>query len=384
MKKKTLNYLRSQINYINYKIIKLLSQRELISIDILKNKICNNFKIQDKKREVQLFQKIEKISKKKKINLVFIKKIFKLIIKNSIYIQKFWNKEIFKKKKIYNCGYLGPIGSYSYIALNTLIRKEKKIFLENAYKNFESIITDLNKEICKYAILPIENNISGIIPEVYEILKNQEEIYIIQEVYIKIKHTLLTIKNSIFSEIKNVYSHQQPFKQCSNFLKNFPKWKKHCFNSTSAAMTHLLKENKKDTAVIGNIVGGSYYNLKKIATNISNKKKNITRFILISKKPRKLLNFVSKKITMLLTIIKNKKNKKKILNIFRKKKIILLKLIKNKNINKKKEITYFIEIQLDIESKKIQHLLFKINKYTKRTKFLGCYPIEEKLNNSIK
>lgn len=379
-KKKILFFLRNKINNIDYKIINLLSQREFVSIDILNSKISNQLNIRDKNREIKLFKNLKKISKKKNMNTAFIKKIFEIIVKHSISIQNFYKKKIIVHPKKSYCAYLGPIGSYSHTAFNMLAKDEKEIFLGQEHNDFSSIIKSLNNSDCQTALLPIENKISGIIPEVYDILKKQEEIYIIKEIYVKIEHQLLTVKNSFFSDIKNIYSHAQPFQQCSIFLKKFPKWKKFFFNSTSAAMKQLIKENKKTSAVIGNSTGGDFYNLKKIATNISNKKKNITRFILISKKKTKISHTVLSKITILLTLYRDTKKQEKIFNIFKKKKITIINKILHSN-KKKTNPTYFIEIQENIQSKTIQDTFSYIKKYSKKIKILGCYPIQKNKKN---
>ncbi|VFP88481.1 P-protein [Buchnera aphidicola (Cinara piceae)] len=377
--KKKIYLLRNKINYIDKKIIKLLTCRESLSIDIVKNKIYNQFNIQDKNREIELFKNLYRLSKKNKINPIFIEKIFKIIVKNSILIQKKWKKKILNSKKEFRCAYLGPIGSYSSATFNIIAKKNKHILLEDEHIDFQSMIKSFNQKKCQLALLPIENRISGIIPEVYNILKKQEKIHIIQEINISIQHHLFALKNCFFYNIENIYSHIQPFIQCSMFLKKFPEWKRYYFNSTSAAMNQISIENKNTSAVIGNSIGGAYYNLKKIATNISNIKNNITRFILISKKPKKISKTTPSKITILLTLKNSQINKKKILKILKKKHILIIKIILASKIEEKKEKTYLLEIESNIQSEIIHNTLNNIQKYVKCIKILGCYPIENKI-----
>ncbi|VFP79259.1 prephenate dehydratase domain-containing protein [Buchnera aphidicola] len=376
MNKKTKLYLlRNKINFIDNKIIKLLKCRESLSIDILKNKIYNKFNIHDKNREIELFKNLNKISKENEINPIFIEKMFKMIVENSILIQKKWKNKILNSKKEFRCAYLGPTGSYSSTVFNIIAKKNKNILLEDEHINFQSIIDSFNKKKCQLALFPIENRISGIIPEVYDILRKQEEVNIVKEINISIHHHLFTLKNCFFYDIKRVYSHIQPFIQCSLFLKRFPEWKKYYFNSTSAAMNQISIENKKTSAVLGNSIGGSYYNLQKIATNISNIKNNITRFILISNKSKKISNIIPSKITILITLKNNKINKHKILKILKEKNILIIKII----LASKEEKTYLLEIKSNINSDITKDVLYHIKKYTKYIKILGCYPISNKI-----
>ncbi|VFP81162.1 P-protein [Buchnera aphidicola (Cinara kochiana kochiana)] len=378
-KKRILNFLRKKIDCIDYKIIKLLSSRESLSINILKNKIYNKFNVRDKNREIELFQNLYQYSKKNKINPIFIKKIFKIIVENSVIIQKNYKNEILKNQKKYLCAYLGPIGSYSSALFNRISNNKKKLLIPNEHNTFNSVIKSLKNDNCNFALLPIENRVSGIIPEVYDILKKHKKIYIIKEFYVKIEHHLFANKNCFFNQIKQVYSHIQPFKQCSIFINKFPEWNKKYFNSTSAGMKQLAAEKQKTSAAIGNSIGGSYYNLKKIAINISNINNNITRFILIAKNPKKINSTMSAKITIIIKITNHKINKNKILEILKKRKIKILTMILIKKTSNIIEATYLLDIKAYIESEIIQNTLLDIKKYTKYIKILGCYPIEKNI-----
>ncbi|VFP83738.1 prephenate dehydratase domain-containing protein [Buchnera aphidicola] len=378
-KKQKLTFLRNKIDYIDYKIIKLLSSRESVSINILKNKIHNQFDVRDKNREMEIFYNLHQFSKKNKINPIFIKKIFKIIVENSVIIQKNYKNEILKNKKKSLCAYLGPIGSYSSAIFNSISENKKQFLIPDEHYTFDSIIKSLENNNCDIALLPIENRISGIIPEVYDILKKHKNIYIIKEFYAKIQHHLFANKNCFFYKINQVYSHIQPFKQCSLFIKKFPEWNKKYFNSTSAGMKQLALENQQTSAAIGNSIGGSYYNLKKIAINISNINNNITRFILISKKIKKINENISNKITIIIKIINYKINKYKILKKFKRRKIKIIKMILVNKIFNTIEATYFIEIKSYLHSEIFQEILSEIKKYTKYIKILGCYPIEKNI-----
>ncbi|MGI4816622.1 MAG: prephenate dehydratase domain-containing protein [Janthinobacterium lividum] len=378
-KKNTLQLLRSQINNVDHKIIKLLSFRESLSIDILRNKIHNKLDIRDKNREIELFNNLYQLSQKNKINPEFIQKIFEIIVNNSILIQKEHKKKIKNNPKKRFCAYLGPIGSYSSEVFDNLSKNKKNFFLAHEHTNFNSIIKSLNDHRCDVALLPFENRISGIIPEVYEILKKQNKIYIVKEIYATIQHHLFTVKNCFFYNIKKVYSHIQPFKQCSIFLEKFPEWKKKYFNSTSEGMKKLSLDNKKNSAVIGSSIGGSYYNLQKIAANISNIENNITKFILISKKKQKITKKIPVKTTILITLNNNPENFIKIKKIFKKRKIKITNIILETNMVNETTKTYLIEVVENFFSKITQETLYFIKKYAENIKVLGCYPVEKNI-----
>ncbi|MCK4670740.1 MAG: chorismate mutase [Nanoarchaeota archaeon] len=83
---KNLNNLRKQIEIIDIDIIRLLKKRFLIAKKIGKIKIDTNGTIKDKEREKQIIKRL--IDKNKNINKEFICRLYKIIFKYSINLQK--------------------------------------------------------------------------------------------------------------------------------------------------------------------------------------------------------------------------------------------------------------------------------------------------------
>lgn len=374
-KKNILELLRNKINYIDQKIITLLSQRQSLSIDIVNKKINHGLKIRDSIRENILFQKLYTLCLKKNIDYPYIMEVFNTIINNSVKIQEEWNQKVEKlqidKKKIC-CAVLGPQGSYSNLLFNFLL-KEKNFFLEE-YEclTFKSIIKNLHNNTCQFALLPIKNSIAGIIPETYEILQKQK-LYIIQEIYVNIKHSLLAVKGTYFSKIKKIYSHIQPIQQCSIFIKNFSHWKINYTNSTAKAMHILSLKKDKNLAAIGNEKGGKLYNLKTLAKNLSNKPKNITRFLLLSKKKKKIILKKNQKTTCVIKFINNNFMIKNIINIFQEKNLNLENITKYPDTQKNNQETYYFDVDAVINTSTLKNYLKMFKKEINKIKTLGSY-----------
>ena len=74
---------RNKIDAIDDEIVKLLRKRLNISYKIGKYKTKKNMRIYDKKREIEIFNKINQKAERNNLNERFINKIFKIIIRNS-------------------------------------------------------------------------------------------------------------------------------------------------------------------------------------------------------------------------------------------------------------------------------------------------------------
>ena len=190
------------------------------------------------------------------------------------------NKESINLENDFNnskVAYQGVEGSFSFIAL-------KKYFGDKIkYKNvllFEDAFVLLKNREVDYIILPIENSSTGSINEVYDLLKKYS-VSIVGETYVPIIHNLIATKDTTIKTIKEVYSHEQGFKQSSNFLKGY-NWKEYTYYNTAKSVEFVKKNNRIDFAAIGSLEAAKYYGLNIIENSIQNTKNNATRFIIIS------------------------------------------------------------------------------------------------------
>lgn len=382
-KKNILELLRNRINYIDQEIITLLNQRQSLSIDIANKKINHKIKIRDSVREKLLFKKLYTICLKKNINYQYVKKIFNIIIHDSVQAQETWKKTINQfiiNNRIPMCAVLGPQGSYSNLTFNILLKQKKFFLIEHECFDFLSIIKKLNDNTCQFAFLPIKNSIAGIIPETYRILK-KEGLYIIKELYVHIQHSLMTLEGVYFSDISHIYSHIQPLKQCSLFINNFSHWKIHYTNSTAHAMKKVFLKGNAQSAAIGHTIGGKFYNLHTIAKNFANNSKNITRFVLLSKKPNEFSCINSLKTTCCIKFIDQNIDFNKIISILKKYNLNVKNITLQPDFNNKEKKTYYFDINKVIDNQTLKTYLQSIQKNIYNIYTLGSYKNEKNIIN---
>ncbi|QFQ32559.1 chorismate mutase [Buchnera aphidicola (Aphis fabae)] len=368
---------RNEINNIDKKIVMLLSKRKKLVLNIAQSKIQNNQPIRDINREKNLLSKLTSLGKEKNLDPDYIIRLFQLIIEESILTQKTLLKKFQNKNSINQniISFLGPKGTYSDIAVSQYEKQNLKKFIKKECLNFKEVIQLVENNESNYAILPIENSCSGPINEIFNILKNTS-LFIVGEVNVFIDHCLLALEKVELNIIKKIYSHSQPFKQCSNFIGQFPHWKIKYTNSTTDAIKKIIKYSKITNAVLGSEIGSQIYGLKILCKNISNKKNNITRFVCLSKTPLKIHSHIQVKTTIIFTLEKKSKELSEIILILEQKKIII-KMLTFYNTNNEEKI-FYLDIEENLSSNTIHNVLKKIQKITKFMKILGCYPIEIK------
>ena len=182
----------------------------------------------------------------------------------------------FPKRAVVACQ--GIEGSNSQLASEKMFLNPDIIF----FNSFDAVFTAVEKGLCKYGMLPIENSLNGSVSEVYELMK-RKKFYIVKSVKMQINHTLLGKKGSKIDEIKDIYSHSQALGQCSEFFKNSPNIKAHPIENTAIAAKFVSEQNSKSIGAISTKECAELYNLEIISTDIQNNNNNYTRFICISK-----------------------------------------------------------------------------------------------------
>ncbi|QCI23918.1 chorismate mutase [Buchnera aphidicola (Macrosiphoniella sanborni)] len=375
----SLFFFREQINNIDKKIVKLLAERKYLVLKIAESKIQNKKEIRDLEREKNMLNKLTILAKKNDLKPKYIIQLFQLIIKESVLTQQKILKQFINKNPIHaSFSFLGPQGSYSYIAAHKYANHIFQKYNIKACSTFEEVILSVENNQSDYAILPIENTCSGAINEVFNFLK-YTSLFIVGEINILINHCLLGHKNVEIDKIQNIYSHPQPFKQCSNFLKKFPKWKIKYTKSTADAMKKVSEDNKDNNAVLGSEIGGKIYGLKILSRNLANEEKNITRFIILHQKTIEIDKEKSNKTTLLFTIEKQSKDLSNLLFTLQKKKIIMKQLTSQISDQNSWEQIFYIDLQLNLSSQTINEILEKIKKFTTFIKILGRYPHDNKI-----
>ena len=136
--------------------------------------------------------------------------------------------------------FLGPKGSYSHLAARQYAARHFEQFIESGCAKFADIFEQVETGQADYAVVPIENTSSGGINDVYDLLQHTS-LSIVGELTLPIDHCVLVSSSTDADKIETVYSHPQPFQQCSQYLSRYPHWKIEYTESTSAAMEKVAQ-----------------------------------------------------------------------------------------------------------------------------------------------
>ena len=237
-------------------------------------------------------------------------------------------------------------------------------------QTFEGVFLAVEKGLCKYGILPIENSLHGSVTEVFDLMK-QYNFFITRSVKVKIEHTLLGKKNVDITKIKEVYSHPQALAQCSEFLKTLNGVKVIECKNTAVAAEFVANSDRDDIAAIASESCSELYGLHVIKTDIQNSDNNHTRFICISKELE--IYPGANKISLMFTIPHKPGALYNIISKFSFLGVNLTKIESRPIKGKDFEFMFYIELDADVNDPCVDKLLSSLKRSADKLTFLGSY-----------
>ena len=282
--------LRNKLNEIDDEIVKLYLRRMEVVADIGKEKDLKRLPIASGKREKEVLDRITASAtpEMKKYLTMLYQTIFET---SKAYQTNFTSKDTKLtaeiKSKLLD-GYKkfptsasvavqGIEGAYSESAARRIFEDASLSFCNS----FESVFRAVDKGLCKYGVLPIDNSTFGTVGRVYDLL-NEYKFYIVKSVKLEIKHSLLAKAGVELKDVKEVISHEQAIGQCAEFIEK-SHLKVTLVQNTAVAAETVANSDRNDIAAIASAECASIYGLKVLKSGIQNEEENYTRFICISK-----------------------------------------------------------------------------------------------------
>lgn len=268
--------------------------------------------------------------------------------------------------------HLGPHGTYSEVAtlFYAQLLSETKGFESQLipYPSISQTLSALAEGKVDLAVVPIENSIEGTVTITLDTLWELEGLQIQQGLILPVVHNLLTRGRSL-EGIKTVYSHPQALAQCQKWLdKNLPQARLIATNSTTEALQYI--EQQPTAGAIASARAAKLYDMPIKVANINDYADNFTRFWVISRENSPQGHHVSLGFAFSANIpgvlVKP-------LQIFADRKINLTKIESRPNKQVLGDYLFFLDLQGDSTTEKVETALQELSQLTKTLKILGRY-----------
>lgn len=262
--------------------------------------------------------------------------------------------------------YLGPEGTFTQAAV---------------YKHFGHVVTavplgaidevfrEVESDTVNYGVVPIENSTEGVIDHTLDMFLNSP-MKICGEIELRVHHHLLG-KSDNLKEIQRIYSHQQTFAQCREWLDtNLPEVERVAVTSNAEA---ARRASEDDHAVAcGPAAAAEIYGLKVLTTNIEDEPNNTTRFLVIG---RHIPAPSERDKTSLLLSAPNRPGALyHLLKPFSTHDISLTRIESRPSRRAMWEYVFFIDIEGHIQDNKVASAIKDLEADANLVKVLGSYP----------
>ena len=280
-------------------------------------------------------------------------------------------------ENIQNVTYLGPMGSYSEMAMDYFLNKYEIRAHVIEQKTIRQVAEFVDEVPDALGVLPVENSIEGAVRETLDSLirlKNPN-IKILAEVIMPIEHCLLARTTEFYSITGGVISHPQALAQCQNFIHTELPFRIEFIEASSTAEAARSLVNYNLTyAAIGSKKTADIYNLNILKENINDDKTNRTRFILIGDCESQYVKGMESSLAF------STENKPgallDVLQIFQDNKINLSYISSRPSKHKFGEYIFFVNFDGHTTHAQILKTVEEMKKKTTFLRFLGSYEID--------
>jgi len=261
--------IRVQIDAIDEKLLTLLNARMELVKEVGRIKHASEDKsIYRPEREKEILDRLSKINANSggALNSEAIEAIFLEIFAVS--------RNIEKPETV---AYLGPEGTFTHQAAESRFGQISEYL---PMSTISSVFRAVESKKAKYGVIPIENNIEGIVGESIDLL-GKSHLRIVAETSMKISHSLCT-RASHLRDIKKIYSKDVAFGQCGEFLRESGLDGVELIWVASTAKAAMLAAEDDESAAICSHIAAKLYNLPIMYEHIEDNTHNETRFVIIS------------------------------------------------------------------------------------------------------
>jgi prephenate dehydratase len=238
-------------------------------------------------------------------------------------------------------------------------------------KSFEEVFASVEQGPAQYGVLPIENSIGGSIHRNYDLLM-ENHLPIVGEVEVPVVHHLLALPGASLSAIKRVYSHPQALAQCERFLRTLSGVEIIATYDTAGSAKMVQDGKLTDTAAIASARAGEIFGLAPLASSIQDFSDNITRFIVIGRRP--LSNDPPDKTTIVFSLPNEPGSLFKALSVFALRGIDLTKLESRPIPGRPWEYLFYVDLGIARDEVACARALAHLGEFAPMLRTLGTYP----------
>jgi prephenate dehydratase len=176
----------------------------------------------------------------------------------------------------------GERGANSHIACLAVYSDYEPI----ACATFEEALNAVEGGNADLAMIPIDNSIAGRVADIHHLLP-RSNLHIIGEYFLPVHFQLMAPKGATLETLKTVESHIHALGQCRSFIQKH-QYKPRIAADTAGAARQVAEAGDPSRGALAPRLAADIYALDVLAVNVEDATHNTTRFVILSREPRRI------------------------------------------------------------------------------------------------
>jgi len=263
----------------------------------------------------------------------------------------------------------GEPGSYSHLAAREALPHCEAI----AAPTFEDAFAWIREGAVDLGLIPVENSLHGRIADIHYLLPDSP-LYILGEHFLRVRHQLMAISGATLSSITTVVSQEPALGQCRNIVRDLG-LKRQLWADTAGAARHVAEVKDRTLAAVASKLAAEIHGLNILKSDVEDADHNVTRFLLMSRKPEYAGANGGPVITTIIFRVRNVPAALyKALGGFATNGVNLTKLESYQLEGSFNATQFFADMEGHPDERRMQHALEELKFFTSSVKILGAYP----------
>ena len=346
---------RTRIDEIDRQLLRLLSQRAELSLEIGRAKRQSGEPVLVPEREQEILDELTRLNSGP-LAPGAVRAIWSEILSASRGLQR-----------PFRVAYLGPQGTYTHLAA---IRQFGASAEFVPVRSIPEVFDEVERGGADVGTVPIENSSEGVVNHTLDGLIDSE-LLICGEASLEIHHNLLS-RAAGLADVKRVFSHPQALGQCRGWLnRHLPDAEVVEMTSTTAAAEQAALD--ASTAAIASELAGQLYRVPALRERIEDYANNVTRFLAIGRRPAGRTG--RDKTSILFSIRDEVGTLHRILEPFASARLSLTKIESRPTRRRPWEYVFFVDFLGHRDDPVTQGVLAAVRERCLFLKVLGSYPV---------
>ena len=272
------------------------------------------------------------------------------------------------KEKATRVAIQGERGSFSELATLQMVPGPVEFL---CCRTFDDVFVRTSQGECGCCVIPIENSLAGSIHRNYDLLV-RHGLRIRKEVNLPVEHSLITLAEGTFEDVKTVRSHPVALDQCELFFKRHPHLVRETGYDTSGSVKEIVEGDLRDHAAIASRNAARFFGAKVLMDRIEDRVENFTRFFLLSSESPE--SEAADKTSIVFSFKNAAGALFKCLSVFALRDIDLTKIESRPIHGRPWEYLFYLDFLGNTGEERVRNALSHLGELTEFLTVLGCYP----------